>query len=660
MRVTKDVRSEWEKLTSLIKYHNNLYYNEDTSEISDFEYDELSVKLRELEKNYPTLAKKGSPTSKVGGKASGKFAKVAHAVKMDSLQDAFSFEELFDFDRRVREVAENPQYVVEIKIDGLSVSLQYVDGKFTRGLTRGDGTVGEDVTENIATIKNIPMQLDNAPPFLEVRGEVYMPREEFLRVVREQEESEKQPFKNPRNAAAGSLRQKDSDITRQRGLSSFIFNVQQVEGESLTTHAQSLKYLDELTFDVSPRYSVFESIEAVIEEIKDIGEKRGELSFDIDGAVVKVNDFAHRDLLGSTAKFPRWAIAYKYPPEEKESILLDVEVSVGRTGVLTPTATFEPILLAGTTVARAILHNEDFINTLDIAVGDTIRIRKAGDIIPEVVAVTKRSDNHVTFKMPSACPSCNSTVTRFEDEAAIRCTNPECPAQTLRNIIHFASRGAMDIEGLGPSVTTQLVDLGFVKNVADIYTLSREQLLTLGKDVGLFADNLLAAIEQSKQNNIDKLIFALGIRHVGAKGASLLAEHFGSVDAIIAATEEEINSIDGFGGVMTMSVIDFFANHGTIDLVSRLKSSNVNMTYIGEEKTDRLAGMTIVVTGTLPTLSRDEAQALITKNGGKAASSVSKKTSYVLAGEAAGSKLTKATQLGVEVIDENTFYSMIN
>ena len=653
------VRTKYEALKKELEYHNHLYYDLDSSEIDDFAYDKLSREVKMLEAEFPQLIAEDSPTQKVGGTASGRFDKITHAVKMESLQDAFSFDELREFDRKVRDAGIMPEYVVEAKIDGLSISLEYENGVFVRGSTRGDGVVGEDVTANLATIKNIPKTLSGAPAYLEVRGEVYMPRDAFLQLVEEQELNEKQPFKNPRNAAAGSLRQKDSSITAQRGLCVFVFNLQQIEGDTLLTHSQSLDYLAKMGFPVSPRYCVYENIEKAIEEIETIGALRGTLPFDIDGAVVKVNHFAQRELLGSTAKFPRWAIAFKYPPEEKESVLLDIEIAVGRTGVLTPTAVFEPILLAGTTVSRAVLHNEAFIAQMGLRIGDTIRVRKAGDIIPEVVAVTAQGENTVAFEMPTHCPSCGAMVSHVEDEAALRCVNPECPAQTLRNLIHFAARNAMDIDGFGPAVARQLVEQGLVHCAADIYTLTKEQLLSLDKFKQKSADNLLAAIEASKQNNLDKLLFALGVRNIGAKGAALLAEHFGSMQALQAASAEEVNLIDGFGGIMTASLFDFFAKEGTQDLLLRLANSGVNMQYQGEVKTDKLAGKTLVVTGTLPTLSRTEAEALIAKNGGKAASSVSKKTSYVLAGEAAGSKLTKAQQLGVPVLDEAAFLAML-
>lgn len=655
----EDVKQEYEALVKQVKYHNHLYYDKDAPELSDYEYDALTRRLKQLEQQFPELISEDSPTQKVGGAVSTKFDKVQHAVRMESLQDVFDMDEVRDFDRRVREAGLQPSYVVECKIDGLSVSLEYQDGIFVRGSTRGDGDVGEDVTENLATITAIPKKLSNAPRFLEVRGEVYMPRDAFERLAKEQEESGRQVFKNPRNAAAGSLRQKDAAITAARGLSIFVFNVQQVEGHTLTGHQESLDYLKEMGFPVSPRYSRFENVEDVLREIEAIGALRGTLPYDIDGAVVKVDDFEQRRRLGSTAKYPRWAVAFKYPPEEKDTVLKEIEVSVGRTGVLTPTAVFEPILLAGTTVSRAILHNEDFIREMDIRIGDTIRVRKAGDIIPEVVCVVRHEENAQPFVMPSHCPSCGAPVSREEDEAALRCVNPECPAQALRNLIHFASRAAMDIEGLGQAVAAQLVEKGYVQSAADLYTLSFEQLLTLDKFKEKSAQNLLDAIEASKKNNLDKLLFGLGIRNIGAKAAAQLAQRFKSMQALRQASQEELEEIDGFGGVMVQSVLDFFAKDGTKDLLTRLEEAGVNMLYEGEEKGDRLAGMTFVVTGTLAGMSRTQAEEMITQNGGKASSSVSKKTSYVLVGEAAGSKLTKAQALGIPVINEEEFLKML-
>ena len=655
----EQARKRAEELRVIIEKNNRLYYDQDAPELEDFEYDALNRELKQIEAEYPELVTASSPTQHVGGTASSKFSKVTHAVKMESLQDAFSFDELREFDTRVREAGIRPEYVVEAKIDGLSVSLEYRMGQLVRGSTRGDGVVGEDVTENIMTIKDIPHELPDAPDFLEVRGEVYMPHSAFFKLKEQQELEDKTPFKNPRNAAAGSLRQKDSKITAERGLSIFVFNLQQCEGRTFRTHRETLDYIKSLGFPVSPRYSVFENIEDAIKEIEAIGEARGTLEFDIDGAVIKVNDLAARRTLGSTNKFPRWAIAFKYPPEVKETTLRSIEVGVGRTGVLTPTACFDPVFLAGTTVSRATLHNEDFIRQLGLCIGDTIQVRKAGDIIPEVIGVTRHEPDAQPYQMPEFCPSCGAPAVHLEDEAALRCVNPECPAQALRNIIHFASRDAMDIDGLGTMVATQLVDKGLVHSAADLYDLTIEQLLTLEKFKEKSANNLLLAIEASKQNNLAKLVFAFGIRNIGDKAAALLAEHFGSLQAIREATEEQIGEIDGFGGVMAQSVTEFFAKDGTTDLVHRLADAGVNMQWKGEPKGDKLTGKTLVVTGTLETLSRSEAEALIVKNGGKASGSVSKKTAYVVAGAAAGSKLTKAQALGVPVLTEAEFLAMI-
>ena len=648
-----------EELRTVIEKNNRLYYDQDAPELEDFEYDALMRELRALENQFPQLLTEDSPTQKVGGTASSKLPKVTHSVKMESLLDAFSYDELRDFDRRVRDAGIEPEYVVEIKIDGLSCSLEYANGELVRASTRGDGIVGEDVTANIRASKKIPKTLKNAPEFLEVRGEVYMPHEAFQHLCAEQELQGAAPFKNPRNAAAGSLRQKDAKITGSRGLSIFVFNVQQVRGKELTTHAESLDYLKSLGLPVSPRYHIVHDIEDAIKEIEQIGQNRSKLDFDMDGAVIKVNHFAQRDLMGSTNKFPRWAIAFKYPPEVKETILRSIEVAVGRTGVLTPTACFDPVFLAGTTVARATLHNEDFIRQFGLCIGDTIQVRKAGDIIPEVIGVVHHPENAEPYRMPTACPSCGAPVVHLEDEAALRCVNPECPAQSLRNIIHFASRDAMDIDGLGTAVATQLVEKGLVHTVSDLYDLTLEQLLTLEKFKEKKATNLLHAIENSKQNNLDKLLFGFGIRNIGDKAAALLAEHFGTLEAIREADIEKISEIDGFGGVMGQSVVEFFAKDGTTDLIHRLADAGVNMTWKGEPKGDKLAGMTLVVTGTLETLSRNEAEALIVKNGGKASGSVSKKTAYVVAGTAAGSKLTKAQALGVPVLTEEEFLAML-
>ena len=654
-----EARKRAEELRAIIEKNNRLYYDQDAPELEDFEYDALTRELKAIEAEYPQLVTVSSPTQHVGGTASSKFSKVTHAVKMESLQDAFSLDELRDFDARVREAGVTPQYVVEAKIDGLSVSLEYRDGQLVRGSTRGDGVVGEDVTENLATIADIPKTLHGAPAFLEVRGEVYMPHSAFFRLKEQQELEDKTPFKNPRNAAAGSLRQKDAAITASRGLSIFVFNLQQCEGRSFATHHETLDYIKSLGFPVSPRYSVFANIEDAIREIETIGALRGTLEYDIDGAVIKVNDLAARRVLGSTNKFPRWAIAFKYPPEVKESVVRDIEVTVGRTGVLTPTAVFDPVFLAGTSVSRASLHNGDIIRNLGVGIGDTIQVRKAGDIIPEVIAVTAHAPGGSPFCMPDTCPSCGAPVVHLQDETALRCVNPECPAQSLRNLIHFASRDAMAIDGLGEAVAVQLTEKGLVHTVADLYTLTEEDLLGLDKFKSKSAQNLLNAIERSKANNLDKLLFGLGIRNIGDKAAALLAEHFGSMDAVREASPEQMCEIDGFGAVMAQSVQEFFAKEGTRDLLRRLADAGVNMRWTGAPKGTALAGMTLVVTGTLPTLSRQEAEALIAQNGGKAAGSVSKKTSYVVAGTAAGSKLTKAQALGIPVLDEAGLYALI-
>ena len=649
-----------EELRRVIERNNRLYYMENAPELEDFEYDALTRELKAIEAEYPQLVTPSSPTQHVNEAASSKCSKVAHTVKMESLQDAFSFGELREFDARVREAGVEPQYVVEEKIDGLSVSLEYQDGRFVRGSTRGDGLVGEDVTENLATIRAIPKTLPpGAPEFLEVRGEVYMPHDAFFALKEEQELQDKVPFKNPRNAAAGSLRQKDAKITAARGLSIFVFNLQQVRGRSFARHSETLDFIKQMGFPVSPRYRVFTSIEDALKEIEAIGQMRGTLAYDIDGAVIKVDDLAAREALGSTNKFPRWAIAFKYPPEVKETVVREVEVSVGRTGVLTPTAVFDPVFLAGTSVSRASLHNEDIIRSLDLRIGDTIRVRKAGDIIPEVIGVARHGDGTEPYRMPDTCPSCGAPVVHLQDEAALRCVNPECPAQSLRNLIHFASRNAMAIDGLGEAVAVQLTERGFVHTVADLYSLTKEQLLQLDKFKDKSAQNLLDAIEASKQNNLDKLVFGLGIRNIGDKAAAQLAEHFGSMQALAAASGEEIAAIDGIGAVMAQSVTEFFTRSGTADLLARLQATGVNMEWHGEKKGTALAGMTLVVTGTLPHLSRQEAEALIVQNGGKASGSVSKKTAYVVAGEAAGSKLTKAQTLGIPILDEAGLYRLI-
>ncbi len=648
-----------EQLRKELKYHNDLYYNQDSPEIDDFTYDKMMRELEDLEAEFPELVTEDSPTQKVGGQAGEKFSSVTHTVKMESLHDSFSFDELKDFDRKVREVIPNPKYVVEPKIDGLSVSVEYRNGVLSRASTRGDGNVGEDITDNILTIKSLPHRIKDAPAFLEVRGEVYMSFESFLNLTKRQEEKEEKTFKNPRNAAAGSLRQKDSRITAERGLDIFVFNIQQIEGKTLTSHEQSLDYIRSLDIPTA-FYKSFTDIDDVIEEIKKIGDNRGEYSFAIDGAVVKVDDFSAREELGSTAKFPRWAEAYKYPPEEKETTLLSVEINVGRTGVLTPVGNFEPVLLAGTTVSRATLHNIDFITEKGICIGDRVLIRKAGEIIPEVLSVVSHAENAEPFEFPKLCPSCSSPVLREEGEAAVRCTNTDCPAQLMRHLFHFVSRDAMDIDGLGPAVLEQLVEAELVKSPADLYRLKFEDILTLENKKEKSANNLINALEKSKDNELYRLVYALGIRHIGLKAAQLLCEKFPTVEDIMSADVEDVNSIDGFGGIMAESVVRYFALDSTKNLIDELKGLGLKMTP-SERKNDDGAfkGKTFVLTGTLPTMSRKEASKLIEDNGGKTSSSVSKKTDYVIAGESAGSKLTKAQSLGVTILSEEEFLNMI-
>lgn len=646
------------ELRETLQYHSNRYYNDDAPEIEDYEYDMMMRELKSLEEKYPEYDTPDSPTKKVGGKADNTFDEVVHNVRMESLQDAFSKDEIKDFERRVCEAVSNPIYVVEPKIDGLSVSLEYRDGVFFRGSTRGDGNVGEDVSANLRVIKNVPLKLNKPIPYIEVRGEVYMPKKSFLRVVDRQLLNDEKPFKNPRNAAAGSLRQKDSAVTATRGLDIFIFNIQQIEGVELKSHKESLDFLKELGFNTVPSYKQVDSIEDALNEIENIGNERGNLEFDIDGAVIKVDSFSQRDILGSTAKYPKWAVAFKYPPEEKQTKLLDIEIAVGRTGVLTPTAIFDSIQLAGTTVSRATLHNQDFINEKGIGIGDIITVRKAGDIIPEVLCVNEHLSDNV-YSFPEFCPSCNERVIRENDEAAIRCINPECPAQLLRNLIHFCSRDAMDIEGLGPAIIETFVDNNIISKTYDIYNLDYDAISSLDGFQTTSANNIKSSVEKSKDNDLGKLIFALGIRHIGAKAGKLLSDHFKNIDNIINATVDDILEIEGFGQVMAESVVDYFNSASAIELIDELKKANVNMNSKTEIKDERFLGMTFVLTGTLPTLKRSEASKIIESFGGKTSSSVSKKTTYVLAGEEAGSKLDKANALGIEVISEEDFMGMI-
>ncbi|MBQ7295886.1 MAG: NAD-dependent DNA ligase LigA [Clostridia bacterium] len=654
-----EMRKRADELRDIINYHNKKYYENDEPEIEDFEYDRLLHELIAIEEKYPDLVTADSPTHRVGGKADTQFTPVEHIVPMESLQDGFGEDDVLAFDQRVRAVISNPTYIVEPKIDGLSVSLEYENGLLVRGSTRGDGRVGEDVTANIRTIRNIPLKIDTNLPLLEVRGEVYMPREVFTALIAEQELNGEKTFKNPRNAAAGSLRQKNPKITSKRKLDIFTFNIQRIEGKELTSHKQSLDFIKELDFNTVPFYTECKDISEALSEIARIGEIRGTLPFDIDGAVIKVDDFSQREQLGSTSKFPKWALAYKYPPEEKETTLLDVEINVGRTGVLTPTGIFEPTLLAGTTVSRATLHNQDFIDEKGICIGDRVIIRKAGDIIPEVLSVVSHGENAVPYRIPDICPSCGGKVTREEGEAALRCCNPDCPNQLLRNLIHFCSRDAMDIEGMGTAVLETFVNEGMIKTAADIYTLDRDKIASIERMGEKSADNLIAAAEKSKENDLARLIYALGIRHIGQKAGKLLADKFGSMDKLVAATTEEIAEIEGFGLIMAQSVTDFFSHPESIKLIEDLKALGVNMESQKEIVDIRFEGMTFVLTGTLSTYTRSEATKIIESFGGKASSSVSKKTTYVLAGENAGSKLKKANDLGVTVISEEEFAKLI-
>ncbi|MBQ9066144.1 MAG: NAD-dependent DNA ligase LigA, partial [Clostridia bacterium] len=635
-------------------------YNQDSPAVDDYEYDMLMNELKALEHDFPDLVRPDSPTQHVGGVASSRFSPVPHRVRMESLEDAFAYGALDDYAARVRELEPEASLVVEPKIDGLSVSLEYTDGVLTRGSTRGDGDTGEDITENLKTIRSIPRTIDPSISFLEVRGEVYMPREVFLDLVKQQEERGEKTFRNPRNAAAGSLRQKDPRITRDRKLDIFVFNIQQYDGpEDLTSHKQSLEYVKKLGFHIIPSCKVCSSIDEAIAEVERIGEIRYTLPFDIDGAVLKADDLALRDRMGSTAKFPKWAIAYKYPPEERETTVTEIEVAVGRTGVLTPTAVFDPVLVAGSVISRATLHNQDYINEKGINVGDVIRIRKAGDIIPEVAAVVTHASSDGPFQMPDTCPSCGGPVSREEGEAAMRCTNPECPAQLLRILIHFCSKGAMDIEGMGEAVLEMLVEQGMVSHPEDIYALTAEQVSSLERMGEKSAANLITAIENSKQNDAYRLLFAFGIRHVGEKASKLLLEHFGSIDNVLAASEEQLQEVDGVGATIANSLTAFAARDSSREMVEAFRSYGLNMECLTKAVDDRFAGQSFVLTGTLPTMKRSEAAALVEQYGGKVTGSVSKRTSYLLAGEKAGSKLEKANALGIPVLTEEEFLEMV-
>lgn len=654
----KDAKKRIEQLTEKLEKANRDYYDLDSPTLEDDEYDALMRELRKLESDFPELLSESSPSQRVGGTASATFEKVTHAVQMASLQDVFSDSEVEDFFNRVHEQGAD-EFTVEPKIDGLSVSLEYENGVLVRGSTRGDGFIGEEITANLKTIRSIPLKLKEKIPLLEVRGEVYMPKQSFAKLCEIQEKNGEPLPKNPRNAAAGSLRQKDSKITAERALDIFCFNVQQVNGKNFSSHSESLEYLQEQGFKVVPDFRVCKSYDEIIARIGEIGKMRTSLPFDIDGAVVKVNDLRLREEIGATAKVPKWAVAFKYPPEEKETTLNEIEINVGRTGALTPVAVFDPVQLAGTTVSRAILHNQDYIADKDIRVGDKIVVRKAGDIIPEVVRSVSHAEKSEPFFIPRVCPVCGAEAVRDDDEAVIRCQNINCPAQLLRSIEHFASRGAMNIEGLGEAVVEQLVNADLVHTVADLYTLSIQDLTALERFGKKSAENLINSIEKSKKNELSRLIFALGIKGIGSSSAKLLCEKFGSMDGIMSASEEEIVEIEKFGEILAKSVYTAMREPHRIELIGRLKELGLNMTYESTKISDKFAGLTFVLTGTLPTLKREQAKEMIEKLGGKCSGSVSKKTSYVLAGEEAGSKLDKANELGITVINEEQFIKMI-
>ena len=647
------------ELHSLTEYYAKKYYDDDAPEISDFEYDMLMNELKNLEKEYPEFISKDSLTQKVGGTVKEGFAKVEHEVPLQSLQDVFSFEEVEDFDKRMRKENENISYVVETKIDGLSVSLEYKNGEFVRGATRGNGQVGEDVTENLMTIKHIPKKLKE-PIDIIVRGEVFIGKEDFEKLNDSLDEDEK--FANARNLAAGSLRQLDSKIAAERPLDIFIFNVQKCTSKEFTSHYESLQYLKEIGFNINQVIIPCNTIAEVEEAIRKIGEDRENLNFGIDGAVVKVDDLKLREQIGTTFKTPKWAVAYKYPPEQKETLLKDIVCQVGRTGAITPMAILEPVVVAGSKISKTTLHNEDFIKEKGLMIGDRVIIQKAGDVIPEVVrAVTeKRTGKETAFEMPKKCPVCGSEVIRIPGQAVNKCIGIECPARNLRNIIHFASKEAMNIDGLGEKVIEQLVDKGFISNIADIYTLKLEDIASLKKDGKKFAENLINAINESKNNNLDRLINALGIEQVGAKSAKILAKRFKTMDELSNADYETLTFVDDIGEITANSIREFFIQEQTKDLINKLKFAGVNMEQKEDEGTDnRFLGKTFVLTGSLEKYTRDEAGEIIEKFGGKVSSSVSKKTSYVLAGEEAGSKLTKAQDLGIAIISEQEFEEMI-
>ena len=662
----KQAKERIEELRKQVEYHAKKYYDDDKPEISDFEYDMLMVELRNLEKEYPEFQSAESLTQKVGGHVKEGFKKVTHEVPLQSLQDVFSIEEVEEWVNKIEQRAKeeeikNVKYVVETKIDGLSAALEYKEGKFIRGATRGNGLVGEDVTENLKTLKTIPREIEDKIN-ITVRGEVFISKKDFEQMNQEREENEEELFANARNAAAGSLRQLDSKITAKRPLDIYIFNVQKIEGKEFNSHFEELEYLNKVGFNVNPVRIYCKTIDEVKEAIKKIGNDRESLTFGIDGAVVKVDDLRFREILGTTVKTPRWAVAYKYPPESKETVLKDIICQVGRTGVITPMAILEPVKVAGSTISKTTLHNEDFIKEKELKIGDTVVIQKAGDVIPEIVEVKKdkRTGKEKNFEMPRICPVCGAPAIREEGEAAIRCTGIECPAKLFRNLVHFVSREAMNIDGLGENIIGQLLDKKLIQNIADIYILKFEDIASLKKNGKKFAQNLVDSIETSKQNDLYRLITALGIRHVGTKASKILAKKYKNIDNLSRAKLEDLSNINDIGPVMANSIVEFFGQNQTKDLIGRLKEAGVNTIAFDEEEADnRFEGKTFVLTGSLEQFTRGEASDIIEKYGGKTSSTVSKKTDYVLAGEEAGSKLKKAQDLGINIITEEEFEQMI-
>ncbi len=662
----KQAEKRIKELRKQVEYHAKRYYDDDNPEITDFEYDMMMLELRTLESQFPELITKDSLTQKVGGTVKEGFQKVEHEVPLQSLQDVFDFDEIEAFDERVKKQAEengieNPQYVVETKIDGLSAALEYVDGKFVRGATRGNGLVGEDVTENLKTIKTIPQELSEKIN-ITVRGEVFISKKDFEEMNQEREENEEETFANARNAAAGSLRQLDSNITKNRPLDIYIFNVQKIEGKEFNSHYEELEYLKKLGFNVNPVLIPCKDTEEVIKAIQKIGKDRENLTFGIDGAVVKVDDLNLRKIMGTTSKVPKWAIAYKYPPERKETSLKDITFQVGRTGVITPMAILEPVKVAGSTISKTTLHNEDFVKEKGLKIGDRVIIQKAGDVIPEIVeaVVSKRTGEEKDFEMPKVCPVCGAEAVREEGEAAVRCTGIECPAKLYRNLVHFVSREAMNIDGLGENIIGVLLEKKMISNIADIYDLKFEDIASLKKNGKKFAQNLIDSINASKENDLYRLITAFGIRHVGVKAAKILAKTYNNIDNLAEADVENLSQVEDIGPIVANSIREFFGQEQTKDLISRLKQAGVNTQRLKEDDEDeRFTGKTFVLTGSLENFSREEASNIIEKFGGKTSSSVSKKTSYVLAGEDAGSKLTKAQNLGVTIITEQEFADMI-